>query len=145
MDLHFAIALRRWRRMARAERRERGGTKRLRGADKVKTKRCNPGHDRKPCIARSRSLGNVRILCPISQPLMLPPLDPWDYAGIEASFRAVSWRWGLAVRVCGRVVRACGLVVQACGRGRVSSASAFWRQALREFSCWAPRRGPQVC
>jgi hypothetical protein len=38
----------------KAERRERGGTKRLRTAGKTAMNRCRPPGDRKPCIARSR-------------------------------------------------------------------------------------------
>lgn len=45
--------------MARAERFERGGTKRLRRAEKIETKRCRLPGDRKPCITRSR-FRNIR-------------------------------------------------------------------------------------
>ena len=51
-DFHSAMALRRWRRVAGAERWERGGTKRLRTAEKTFTNRCRYLGDRKPCIAR---------------------------------------------------------------------------------------------
>jgi phage gp37-like protein len=53
-DFHSAMALRRCRRVAGAERRERGGTKRLRTAENTLTNRCRSLGDRKPCIPRSR-------------------------------------------------------------------------------------------
>jgi hypothetical protein len=52
--LHSAMASRRCRSVARAERREWGGTKRLRTAHKTLTNRCGRLGDRKPCTARSR-------------------------------------------------------------------------------------------
>ena len=53
-DFHSAIALRRCKWVERADRSERSGTKWFRTAEKVETNRCNPGHDRNPCIIRSR-------------------------------------------------------------------------------------------
>ena len=53
-DFQSAIAARRCRRMPEAERCDRGGTKWLRTAEKIGTKRWKPAHDRKPWIIRSR-------------------------------------------------------------------------------------------
>ena len=58
--------------MARAERRERGGTKRLRTAEKTLTNRCRYLGDRKPCITRSRRRNgrcefSARLLSPLCE------------------------------------------------------------------------------
>src|SRR3954471_5552308 len=69
---HSAMALRRCRWVAGAERLERGGTKRLRAAEKTLTNRCRYLDDRKPCIARSRRRNgrcefSARLLSPLCE------------------------------------------------------------------------------
>src|SRR6478735_4643564 len=69
-DFHSAMALRRWRWMARAERWEWGGTKRLRTAEKTFTNRCRYLGDRNPCITLSRRRNgrcefSARLFCPL--------------------------------------------------------------------------------
>ena len=69
-DFHSAMALRRWRWVAEAERRERGGTKRLRTAEKTFTNRCRYLGNRNPCSTRSRRRNgrcefSARLLSPL--------------------------------------------------------------------------------
>jgi hypothetical protein len=71
-DFHSAMALRRCRRVAGAEPLERGGTKRLRTAEKTLANRCRYLGDRKPCITRSRRRNgrcefSARLLSPLCE------------------------------------------------------------------------------
>jgi transposase len=78
-EFHSAMALRRCRWMARAERRERGGTKRLRTVENTLTNLCRPPCDRNPCIARSR-LRTGR--CEFSARLFRPLCERCSTAGM---------------------------------------------------------------
>ncbi len=59
---HSAMACRRWFRIPRAERCERDGTKRLRTAEKMETKRCRLPGDRKPLPFSQRHMGTLRAV-----------------------------------------------------------------------------------
>jgi lipoprotein-anchoring transpeptidase ErfK/SrfK len=65
-------AMRRCRWVAKAERHERGGTKRSRTVEKIETKRCSPDQDRNPSIARSRFWASLP-----QRPYRLPMNRPW--------------------------------------------------------------------
>lgn len=84
-DFHASNASSRWSRMVRAERRRAGTEKRLRVADCIDTKRCNPPGDRKPCITRSRFRKGKWLF---SARLLSPLCDQWSRPGATSRLAA---------------------------------------------------------
>src|SRR5690606_27159151 len=75
--------------MPRAERCERGGTKRLRTAEKIEMKSCRLPGDRKPCIDHSRFLSGT---CEFSARLFNPLCDQCSTVGMTCRLAAPSER-----------------------------------------------------